>query len=239
MNNNNNISAEMAYQKARDVFYNSFIGTFLEKGKTAADCRSFVDGLKLSQSEIRLEVELNANSTTFQFGLTNNDPNSTNVIFNTEKRLNLQDSLVVNEMGFYVGNPASRTDVFWKERTYGNTIDFGLADAAIIEQVLYGKSFFRVTCNNDVVYPFRPLLNNLYRPQTQQTVALGAASPNDQFRGAEDGLITMQPNMFLIGTKGYIPEVKLPLAMTGLAATFSRLILTAKGVLAQNSTSFS
>lgn len=239
MNNTNNISAQMAYDKAKEVFFQSFLNTFLEKGRSAEECRNWVNGLKLSQSEIRLEVELNANSTSFQFGLTNNDPNSTNVIFNTEKRLQLQDSLVVNEYAIQIGNPASRTDVFWKERTYGNTIDFGAADAAILEQVLYGKGFFRVTCNNDVVYPFRRMFNHLYRGQTQQTAALGAASPNDQLRGAEDGFITMQPNMFLIGTKGYIPEIKLPLAMTGLAATFSRAIFVANGVLAQNSTSFS
>jgi len=239
MNNTNNISAEMAYIKAKEIFVSSFMDTFISKGRSAEDCRQWVNGLKLSQSEVRLEVELNAANTSFAFGLTNNDPNSNNVVFNTEKRLNLQDSLVVNEYGFYVGAPASRVDVAWRERTYGNFIDFGVADGALLEQILYGKGTFRVTCNGDVVYPNRPVINNLYRPQTQMTGALAAASPNDQFRGAEDGLITMQPNMFLIGTKGYIPEVKIPLALTGLAGTFHRLIFVAKGVLAQNSTSFS
>lgn len=239
MNNTNNISAELAYEKAKKIFYNSFLSDFLKQGRSAQECQDWVNGLKLSQSEVRLEVELNAANTSFAFGLTNNDPNSNNVVFNTEKRLNLQDSLVVNEYGFYVGAPSSRTAVNWRERTYGNEIDFGTADAALIEQILYGKGSFRVTCNGDVIYPNRPIINNLYRPQTQMTAALGAASPNDQFRGAEDGLITMQPNMFMIGTKGYIPEVRIPLALTGLSGTFHRLIFVGKGVLAQNSTSFS
>jgi hypothetical protein len=89
--------------------------------------------------------------------------------------------------------------------------------------------------NNDVVIPYRGLFNHWYKPQTQQTAALGAGSPGDQIRGAEDGMITFEPNAILIGSKGYQPQIVLPAAMAS-AAQFLRCILIFRGILAQNST---
>jgi hypothetical protein len=89
--------------------------------------------------------------------------------------------------------------------------------------------------NNDVIIPFRGLLNHWYKPQTQQTAALGPASPQDQFRGAEDGFITQEPNLLLIGSKAYVPQIELPAALSS-AAEFLRCVLIFRGILAQNST---
>jgi len=240
MNNTNNISARESFRIAKDLLYNAFRNDPAFAGPNGdAQCRNWVNSRKLSQSEIRLEVELNATNNSYVFGLTANQQNSSNVIFNTENRLTMQDSLICNEYGFFVGNPSSQSATDWELKTYGNTQTFAAGtDANLLNTTLYGHGYFRMTCNNDVVMPYRGLFNHWYRPQTQQTAALGAASPADQIRGAEDGFITDEPNILLIGSKGYIPQIILPAAMA-LTATNIRAILLFKGVLAQNSTSVS
>lgn len=235
MNNTNNIAARASYKIAKDIYFNSMKDKFAAAGMTEDQARTWVDNLKWSQGEIRLECELAANTTNFRFGVTQNQPNTTGVLFNTENRLTMQDTLVANEYEIYVGKPASRTDTLWKVRTYGNPVDFTAGAALAIDTTLFAHGYLRVSVNNDVVVPYRGLLNHLYRPQTQQTAPLGAGSPDDQFRGAEDGSITEEPNMFLIGSKGYIPEVVLPAALATVDA-FSRIVLIFKGPLAQNST---
>lgn len=232
MNNTNNVSARMSFDIAKQVIFNAWIEQF--KGNTEA-CWSWVNGRKLSQHEIRLEVELNITNNRFVFGLTANQANSTNVQFNTENRLTLQDSLVVSEYGIFVAQPTSRTDVAYTLQTYGNTQVFAAADAAALDSTFYSNGFFSTKVNNDVIIPYRGLFNHWYKPQTQQTAALGAGSPKDQLRGAEDGMITQEPNLYLIGSKNYVPEIVLPGAMAS-AAAFLRCILIYRGVLAQNST---
>lgn len=234
MNNTNNISAEMAFEKAKRLFYLAM----RDKFTSDEACWDWVNARKFSQSEIRLECEMQANKTNFMFGLTDNQKNSTGVLFNTENRLTMQDSLVCNEMGIYVCKPSSRTATDFQLRTYGNTQDFTAGAAASIDSQFYDNGAFQIQCNNDVVYPYRGLWNHKYRGQTQQTAALGAGSPGDQIRGAEDGMITMQPNILLIGSKGYIPQIVLPDSLATVDA-FSRIVLIFRGVLAQNSTSVS
>jgi hypothetical protein len=240
MNNTNNISARESFRIAKDLLYNAFRNDpAFAHANGDAQCRNWVNSRKLSQSEIRLEVELNATNNSYVFGLTANQQNSSNVIFNTENRLTMQDSLICNEYGFFVGNPSSQSATDWELKTYGNTQTFAAGtDANLLNTTLYGHGYFRMTCNNDVVMPYRGLFNHWYRAQTQQTAALGAASPADQIRGAEDGFITDEPNILLIGSKGYIPQIILPAAMA-LTATNIRAVLLFKGVLAQNSTSVS
>lgn len=232
MNSTNNQSARMSFDIARQVLFDAWIKNF---GGDAKACRDWVNGRKLSQGEVRLEVELNTANNRFAFGVTANQSNSTNVIFPTEIRLALQDSLVVAEYGIFVAQPASRADVAFTLNTYGNTQVFAAADAAALDSTFYSNGQFSTKVNNDVVIPNRGLLNHWYKPQTQQTAALGAGSPKDQFRGAEDGFITQEPNLLLIGSKNYVPEIILAGALAS-AAAFERCILIYRGVNAQNST---
>lgn len=232
MNNTNNLSARACYEHATRVFFKAM----RDKFNSDAACWAWVNSLKFSQSEIRLEVELNAVNNSFTFGVTPNQANSTNVVFNTENRLNLQDSLVVNEYGIYMANPASRIDANYELKTYGNPIEFPTGNVAgAIDGTFYSNGNFQVRCNNDVIAPYRGLFNHWYKPQTQQTAALGAASPADQIRGCEDAMITMEPNMVLIGSKNYQPQIVLPIALAA-TETFQRAVLILRGILAQNST---
>ena len=232
MNSTNNASARQSYDIAKQILFNAWINSF--NGNTK-QCWDWVNGRKLSQHEIRLEVELNTTNNRFAFGVTPNQSNSTNVIFPTENRLNLQDSLVASEYGIFVAQPASRTDVAFTLETYGNTQVFAVADAAALDSTFYSNGTLQTRVNNDVIIPYRGLFNHWYKPQTQQTGALGVGSPKDQVRGAEDGFVTQEPNLLLIGSKNYVPEVVLPGALAS-AANFLRCILIYRGVLAQNST---
>lgn len=232
LNNTNNMSARDSFIRAKEIFFNAFLSNF--KGD-ANQCRNFVNSLKLSQSEIRLEVNLLTTNNTFVFGLLNNQANSNNVQFATETRLNQSDTLCVNEYGIYVGQASSNNDTTYQLNTYGNTQVFAAADAAALNSTFYSNGGFQVTVNNDVVCPYRGLFNHFYRPQTQQTAALGAGSPGDQIRGAEDGMITMEPNILLIGSKNYQPQIVLKSALASAAANL-RCVLIMRGILAQNST---
>jgi hypothetical protein len=232
MNNTNNLSARASFDNAKKVLYNSWIPSF---GNNSKACMDWVEGRKLSQTEIRVEVGLNTTNNRFVFGLTPQQSNSTNIVYNTENRLNLQDSLVVSEYGIYVAQPTSATDTAYILNSYGNTQIFAAADAAALDSTFFCNGYFQVKVNNDVVIPYRGLFNHWYKPQTQQTAAIGAGSPKDQLRGAEDGQITQEPNLLLIGSKNYVPEIVLPAALTS-AASFLRCILIYRGILAQNST---
>jgi hypothetical protein len=232
MNNTNNISARASYEKAKAMFFAAWLPSF---NGNRQQCQDYVDQCKFSQSEVRLETILNATATNFKFALTPNQQNNAGLQFNTENRLKLQDTLCANEYGIYIGQPASNVDTAWQLRTNPNTQDFAAADVTALRTTFYSHGFLRMTCNNDVIIPYRGLVNHLYYPQTQETAPLGAASPNDQFRGAEDGLITDEPNILLIGSKGYEIELILPTAMAS-AAAFMRAVIIFKGVLAQNST---
>lgn len=232
MNSTNNASARQSYDIARQTLFNAWIQSFNNDTKA---CWNWVNNRKLSQHEIRLEVELNTANNRFAFGMTPNQANSTNVIFNTENRLQLQDSLIASEYAIFVGQPSSRTDTAYTLETYGNTQIFAAADAAALDSTLYSNGFLQTRVNNDVIIPYRGLFNHWYKPQTQQTAPLGAGSPKDQLRGAEDGFVTQEPNLLLIGSKNYVPEIVLPSALAS-AAAFLRAILIYRGVLAQNST---
>lgn len=233
----------MSFNIARQLLYDAWIEQFLQKqpdtpagrAQASALCNQWVNTRKLSQSELRLEVELNNANNVFTFGVINNQPNSNNVQFKTEKRLNQQDSLIASEYKIFVGAPTSRDDSNFQLRTYGNFANFTAAQAAALNGEFYSNGQYSVKVNNDVVAPLRGLYNHLYLPQTQQTAALGAASPNDQFRGAEDGSITQEPNLLLIGSKNNVPQITLNNNLVPDMA-FTRAILIYTGVLAQNST---
>jgi len=188
---------------------------------------------------LRLEVNITAAGTNFAFAVTPNVSNSSNVVFPGEKRLEMQDTLIANEYAIMIGQTSGNTDLGWQPRTYPNAVDFAAGDVTLLNEVFYGSGSLRWTCNNDVIAPYRPLAQNLCVPQTQQTAALGAGSPQDQRRGAEDGFITMEPNFWLIGSKGYVPEIILKQALTGLTNDNVRAVLILNGILAQNSTSVS
>lgn len=240
MNNTNNESAYQAYLRGKQQFFDAFLPSFIKDGKPdpMGRCKAYVENLVFSQSEIRLEVNLTAAATFFKFGVTPQDQNTTGVQFPTERRLRPQDTLLATEYKMEIAQTAGNTDANYAGHTYPNTQAFAAADVITLRNIFYENGDLQILCNGTDVMPYRRLKNFLYQPQTQQTAPLGAGSPADQVRGSEDGFITLSPSLFLIGPKGYVPQINLKTNLTGLSANV-RAILTFNGLLAQNSTSYS
>jgi hypothetical protein len=237
VNNTNNLSARAAYDHARKMFAKAQLDSF---GGNWDKAFAWANSLKLSQGEIRSEVQLTATGTQFTFGVTTVQfSTGASGKFNTERPLQQQDSLCVNEYGIFVRKPASSTSTIDRLNTYANANIFSTSNVATaLEGTFYSNGSFGVTVNNDVILPYRGLFNHLYVPQTQQTGVTASstvANYEDQIRGAEDGFVTCEPNIVLIGSKNYVPTINLPVNLAAVE-TNQRAVLIFRGILAQNST---
>lgn len=235
LNGTNNFTARESFRMARQMFYEAMRDKFPDGTPGDIKCRKWADSLVLTQGEIRLEVQLNAVNNIFTFGVTPNQANTNNVVFPTERRLPLQDSICATEMAIYVCKPTSQTATTHLLRTYGNTQDFTAAAAAALDSTFYSHGDFTIKVNNEVIVPYRGLANFWYKPQTQQTALLGAGAPGDQVRLVEDAACTCEPNIVLIGSKNSIPQIELPTNMATVDE-FTRAVIIYKGPYAQNST---
>jgi hypothetical protein len=231
MNSTNNFTARETYKNARDMYIQAWVGDF--QGNYTA-CANYVDSLVLSQSELRLETGLTTTNNRFVFGVTPNQANSSNTIYNTEIRLNLQDCCVVSEYGIFIENPSSVIDTTFELETYANGNIFAAADVVGLNSTFY-NGYFTAKVNNQVVIPNRGIFNNKYIPQTQAIAPAGITANKIQVRGAEDGFVTVEPNFMLVGSKNSILEIVLPTALTS-AAAFLRVTIVLRGIIAQNST---
>jgi len=241
MNGTNNISARESFLQARNMFYDALRDKFPAGPQGDQRCREWVNSLVLTQGFVRFEVQLNATNNIFQFGVTPNQANTNNVVFNTEVRLPLQDSICITELFFYVMRPVdsagtpSQTGTSQLLRTYGNTQDFTAAAAQSLDSVLYSHGRFNFKRNNQVLVPNRSMTDFWVKNQTQQTAALGAGSPGDQMIGITDGGATCEPNLVLIGSSNNIPQIELPSNLPTVDS-FTRIVMYGKGPYAQNST---
>lgn len=235
MNSTNNVSARMSFDKARDILAYAMLDKF---GGDYQSARNWANGRKLAQGEVRCEVQLTTTSTTFTFGVTNVDSNSSNVLFNTEQRLSQQDSLIVSDYGIFVRDPSSATGTNDAMCTYGDPTQFATANVALaLNGTFYSHGQFSLKVNNDVIIPNRSLLNHWYIPQTQNGVGITAQTvfALNQIRGAEDGFVVTEPNIVLVGSKKYVPQISLPGPLAAVE-TYQRAVLIFRGILAQNST---
>jgi hypothetical protein len=215
----NNIAARMNYDNARKTLIK------LNAGDPTFDVRRY----KLTQSYLRLEVLLATGTSQYQYRVLVNDSNPQ--IFNTERRLNLQDTFIPSEVGFFLGFPTSATDDTYKLLSYPSPF-LVTNDAQYFR--LYNGSL-SITVNNNVLVPSWDMWRHYAALQTQQTAALGAGSPMDEFDGRVTGFYPMEPNVALIGSKQIQIFHTLVNGMTAVDE-FSRAILVFRGILAQNST---
>lgn len=106
----NNVVGRLIYENA----YNAAVAAFGE---------SALSTMKLTDSYLRLEQNIVAGKTQYNFPILVNNSSQTN----TEQRLNLQDSFVVAQFGFFVANPASATDAAYILQTFPDPIVFALS----------------------------------------------------------------------------------------------------------------
>lgn len=185
----------------------------------------------LTMSTLRLEQPIVAGQTLYTFPVLTFD-NQTNPSFNTEIRLKQQDTFIVSHMIYYLLLPTSATDTAVIPLTYESPFLTGVN--AIPMRSLWSGDI-RITIGNYVYVYNWDLLRHYYAPQTQQTAALGAASPTDQKRLVEDGFCPVEPTVALMGTEDNLIQVNLDAAPATFNA-FARIGIMFRGVNAQNST---
>lgn len=227
----NSIAARSNFEQAVRIFYNAFNVT--PQGTVIDPRFDPITAFKLTQSTIRVELALTNNNTQYNF-FPLNSVNNSNQSFNTEIRLNQQDTFVPTELFIGVGKPSSSTDTAWKPQTYESPAIFSAAASAALLN-LWNGSTLQITVNKDIKISNWDLWRHYYAPQTQQTGAIGLGSPVNQVSGADDGWYPMEPYVLMIGSQGIQIQINLQNALTTVDAN-SRLIVMMRGVLAQNST---
>lgn len=223
MNTQNTVTAR--------ALYNSALQQLAKAGLSA-------EQVKLTQSDIVLEQGLNINSSSYQFPTLVNNNGPANTLFNTEIRLNQQDTLICGAWGFFIAEPTSAVDATMIWHTYPNPLSFAAVGEAAALETLY-NSQSSVTVNNDVVFPVWHMSRNRLVPQTQRNTAATAAGSfaYDQIDGSSDGFFPLEPNLNIVGSKNTVIVLKLPAAIAVIGAGgFTRARQHYRGLLAQNST---
>jgi len=228
----NGILARANFEKAVSIFYNAFNRD--GAGRIINPTFDPISAFKLTQSTLRVEQPLVTNSTQYQFPVLVNVNNGSSTQFNTELRLNMQDSFVPTEIFIGVGKPASTTDTKWRPQTYENPAIFTAAASSELLNIWNGGTL-EIKVNKDVKLTNWDVDRHYFAPQTQQTAAAGPGSPLNQVNAADDGWYPLEPYILMIGSQGIQITVNLQNAIATVDAN-SRMIVRMRGVLAQNST---
>lgn len=223
----NSIEARENFMVAAHIFFNAFKARMRWTRVEEA-----IEQFKLTQSALRLEQPLIANQNQYTFQVQDNQPGAGGVIFNTELRLRMQDTFVPTHYSISIGNPTSAVDTAFRLFSYPNQFIFGAA--AIQMRALYNGQLSLKLNNYDFVYNW-DLQRHNYVPQTQQTAAFGAGSPEDQIDWSTDTFFPANPYVILGGSASVLPQIILAAAPTVVTA-FSRFVLRMYGVNAQTST---
>jgi hypothetical protein len=192
---------------------------------------------KLTQSFLRLEQQLLTTKTQYQFLFLTNQPSpGATAIFNTEQRLNQQDSFVAAMWGVFLSKPSSATAADFVLHTYPNAQVFTTANVAAALETIY-NSYFSLAVNNDIILPAWDVSRHRLVPETQAGVIITAQTvlPIDEIDLSSDGFFPIEPNLVFIGSKNNVLNLILPAALAAVETT-QRLSVIFRGVLAQNST---
>lgn len=214
----NSVPGRMDYEVALQVFSEAFAGMGYTPDIVKRKFRPTL-------SRLRLEQPCTTTTTQINFPVLINQGNP----FNTEVRLNLQDSFFPTHIGILFGNPSSATDAAYTLYSYLNPFIFNPAMNA------YYNGTMRMLVNNVQYINNWPVVWHKHAPETQQTAAAGAGSPIDQYDGAIDGKVAQQPSVLMIGSQNIQLSINLPAAPTAVTAN-SRIIIMVDGLLFQNST---
>jgi hypothetical protein len=195
----------------------------------------------LTQSDLVLEQQLSTTLTTYTFPVLNNVTTPSGTLFNTEIRLNQQDSFVAASWGAFLLKAATPTDTTFIVHTYPNPVTFSGAGVAAALETIY-NSFCKISVNNQVILPVWHMSRHRTVPQSQAVAGDAGVYPGiayDQIDLSSDGFHPLEPNILFIGSKGYVIEVKLPAALgavDGAGTPSDRLRIHYRGVLGQNTT---
>jgi hypothetical protein len=215
----NSMSARLTFENANNLLIKTV-------GMQAAQ------NARLTSSYVRAEVNIQTNLATYQIQTLSNQPNNANVIYNTEKRIQLQDWFIASQIGVFLGVPASATDGAYKLLTYADPLIFTTVGSAAAAMTMY-NGYLNLTIDNNVVMPEWDIDRHLVIPQTQAAGAI-----QGQRNASVDGYYPCEPNLIFNGAANLDFKLILPSAIaTAQAGGFSRIIVVMRGVKAQNVTS--
>lgn len=221
MNQQSTVNARFVYENALKI-----LATYNISANTAM----------LTQSDLILEQQLLTTLTQYTFPVLSNDNGPSGSKFNTEQRLNQQDTFIASSWGVFLLEPTSATAANFIAQTYPNPVVFSTTNESAALETIY-NSYCKITVNNTVVLPYWSLSRHRMVPQTQQTVAAANVNGNaySQIDLSSDGFHPVEPNILFVGSKGYQVQVVLPAALAAVG-TFTRMRIQYRGVLAQNTT---
>jgi hypothetical protein len=191
-----------------------------------------VDIAILTQGYLRFEQPMVVGQTNILFPILVNQ--STGGQFNTEQRLNLQDAFVTSELAVFLFVPVSATDTSTALMSYPNPQFFLAATGAAAETIYH--SYLTLSVNKQVLVPFWDVYRSYLVNQTQQIAVSGATANQSQLSGRDDVFYPTEPNWVFIGSRSNQLQLVMPNQFTTVQA-FARIVVYARGVLAQNCTS--
>lgn len=198
-----------------------------------------VSTAKLTQSSLRFEQQLSTQSASYTFPVTVVDQSPTGLAKTpTEVRLNQQDAFVCSELSYYLAEPASYNDATYIDSTYPSPAIFSTSGEAAALGVMY-HGYLKLTVNNTVLIPTLYTSRFRYVPAAQKVTAAANQNgiANDAVDMISDGMQITEPNIYFIGSKNNLLQLFLPNAPATLGtAGFTRVIIEARGLLAQNVT---
>jgi len=216
------LGQRLVYENAKDLLHDNGVD---------------VNTAVLTQSYLRLEQLMTITTTNYVFPiLVNGGGGNAGAPFNSERRLNLQDSFVASELAVYLFPASSSTDTSHHLYSYPSFFTFTGAGVASSAQQMY-HGYLTLSVNNQVIVPFWDIQRSYLVNQTQNTAAIAAGSFDDQLSGRDDVFFPTEPNWILIGSKNNSLTMVLQNAFTAVLAGSPRMVIWLRGVLAQNSTS--
>lgn len=218
---------------ARSIFDNAE-AVLLENG---IDPRA--PGVRLTQSYLRTEIPMATAQTNFNvpFVVTNN---ANTTIRASERRLQLQDVLVMSELfiGTLIATSASGTNskIYTYEAPNAYT---GANESSSILQLYNG--YFNMLNNGSNIFPAWDIQRNYKAQRTQQSSTIyytgATAIPVlDSLDGSDDGFVPVEPNLLINGGGNMQGTIVLPTAMTAVHSN-AYFVVIARGILCQNVTS--
>ena len=228
------ISARTVYMNAQNALRTALTA----EGKYTPDqVETMIQNAVLSQSYLRLEQIADTTRTSYTFPVMVGTPSNSGASQSiTEQRLKLQDTFYVSEIGLYlVKNPSAGSNA-GVPYTYPNPFVFPTGGAPLY--AIYTGGFLSLVVNGSVIIEELDCQQFLMIPQTQQTAAFAAASPQTEFygAGAKSAQCVIEPNILFIGSKNN--QFALNLKGSALSAVDANTVIAIviRGILMQNVT---
>lgn len=190
----------------------------------------------LTQSYLRFEANISANTTTYNMDVLVNE--NTNGAFITQQKLNLQDSFISSDCGVFIGvpNSSSVTDAKVKLYSYPDITAFTATVATDVRALYNGQ--MSLTVNQRVIVPSWDLMRHYKAPITQTGYTPTGVTPGNIQNSddlASDGFYPVEPNIVFVGSKKNQLSITVPQAIATFP-TNARIVVIFRGLLAQNST---